>query len=87
VQRALSLGEWKTLAYIKSTEKELTVFGLTRKRNKIISMPKIDPNISQEEILQKILKTRQLIEKALGCDIRQYCFPKPIQTLPSYMSD
>jgi len=85
VQRSLDLGEWKTLAYIKSTDKELIVFGLTKNRNKVISMPIMDRNISLKELLRMILKTRELIEKALNCDIRQYCFPEPIKPLSSFM--
>ena len=85
IQGAIDIGNWKTLAYIKSTESGLIVFGLTKRRTKIISMPKTDPNLPLEELLQRILETRQLIEKALGCDIRQHCFPEPIKTLPSFM--
>lgn len=85
IQRAINIGTWKTLAYIKSTENGLTIFGLTKRRTKTISIPKTDPNLSLEELLQRILETRQLIEKALGCDIRQYCFPEPIKTLSNFI--
>jgi len=69
---------WRTLAYAKSGDNGPIVFGFTKTRRKVLSIPEMDPGISEEELFNRLLEMRRLIEKALGCDIRQYCFPQQV---------
>jgi len=48
-------------------------------------MPEIEANLSTDEILERMLEIRALIERALGCDVRQYCFPEPIKPLTEFL--
>jgi hypothetical protein len=48
-------------------------------------MPYLE-GLSNEEMFEEILEMRRLVEKALGCDIRQYCFPEKIVPLAKFFS-
>jgi hypothetical protein len=76
IEGAVELDRWQTIAYVKSTKSEMFIFGLTRLRSKNITMPQIEEEISAGKLLERILEMRNIIEKSLGCDIRQYCFPE-----------
>jgi len=56
---------------------------MARNRRKQLSMPYLG-DLSNEEMFQEILEMRKLIEKALGCDVRQYCFPEKIQLITHF---
>jgi len=77
IEGAVELEKWKTIAYVKSTDTEMFIFGLTKTRSKMISMPYIE-DISMENLLKRILQMRQIVEKSLGCDVREYCFPEKV---------
>lgn len=74
IEGAIDLGKWRTIAYVKPNNQGMFVFGLTRRRNKQISMPLIDVHLSMDKLHERILNIRSLVEGALGCDVRQYCF-------------
>lgn len=80
IEESIDTKKWKNIVYVKSSVKEMFVFGLTRYRRKQIFMPWIEINYSLDNIFEKILKTRDIIEKALGNEIRQYCFPEQLLT-------
>jgi len=63
---------------VKSSESGMFVFGLTKLRSKIISMPQVERDLPMEDLLERILQMRYIVEKSLGCDIRQYVFPEQI---------
>ena len=48
-------------------------------------MPYFD-NLSNDEMFEEILEMRKLVENALGCDIRQYCFPEKIRPLSEFLN-
>ena len=75
VRDSLDSGEWKTIAYVKSRREGMFVFGMTKTRNKVITMPQTDTSFPIEELFERIKEMRRIVEKALGVDIRQYCFP------------
>ena len=81
IEGAIDLGSWRTIAYVRSDEQAMFIFGLTRRRSKQISMPEMDSGLSTDELLERILEMRELVEKALGCDVRQYCFPERMTPL------
>ena len=83
IQGAVELERWKTIAYVKSGDSNIFIFGLTRLRSKIITMPYVEEDLSMENLLERILQMRRIIENSLGCDIRQYCFPE--QVLSTFM--
>jgi hypothetical protein len=76
IEGAVELDRWQTIAYVRSSKTDVFIFGLTKRRSKNITMPQIEENLSKEKLLERILQMRKIIEKALGCDIRQYCFPE-----------
>jgi hypothetical protein len=78
IEGAVELERWKTIAYVKSSDTGMFIFGLTRLRSRMIKMPYIDEDISMEKLLARILQMREIVEKALGCDVRSYCFPEQI---------
>ena len=78
IEGAVELERWKTIAYVKSSDAGMFIFGLTRLRSRIIKMPYMEEDISMEDLLTRILQMRQIVEKSLGCDIRTYCFPEQI---------
>jgi hypothetical protein len=84
IEGAIDLGAWKTIAYVKSRDQGMFIFGLTRRRSKQINMPEIDADLSMDELFSRILELRTLVEKALGCDLRQYCFPEKVTTLAKF---
>jgi hypothetical protein len=85
IEGAIDVGTWRTILYVRSTEQGVLVFGLTKKRSKQISMPEIKADLSPDELLERIMEVRALVEKALGCDVRQYCFPEPVKTLSEFL--
>jgi len=85
IEGAIDLGTWRTILYVRMAEQGALVFGLTKKRSKQISMPEIEADLPPNELLERILEVRALIEKALGCEVRQYCFPEPVKTLSQFM--
>jgi len=78
MESAVELNTWRTVAYVKSSKSGMFVFGLTKRFKKGLSMPGIDPSLPVEELFNRILEMRHLMEKALGCDVRQYCFPQHV---------
>lgn len=86
IEGAIDLGTWKAIAYVRSGEHGMFIFGLTKRRSKQISMPEIEADLSTDELLERILEMRTLIERALGCEVRQYCFPEPIKPLTQFMN-
>lgn len=85
VQDSIDSGKWKTIRYTKSSAQTMDIFGLTRTRRNEIALP-MDKDISPEDSLERILALSLLIEKALGTDIRQNCFPHASTTLSKYFS-
>jgi len=83
IEGAVEFERWKTIAYVKSGDTGIFIFGLTKNRSKMISMPYIEEDISIENLLNRILQMRQIVEKSLGCDVREYCFPE--QVLSTFM--
>jgi len=78
IEGAVELERWKTIAYVKSSNNGMFIFGLTRLRSRMIKMPYIEEDISMENLLTRILQMRRIVEKSLGCDVRAYCFPEQI---------
>jgi len=68
------IGKWKTLAYRKSEKDKQSTFWISKSRRKQISL-ELD-FLQIEELFDKILEMRTMIEKAIECDIRRYCFPQ-----------
>ena len=50
-------------------------------------MPETEADLSTDELLERILEMRNLVEKALGCDVRKYCFPEPEASLTRFLRD
>ena len=84
IEGAIDLGKWRTIAYVRRGEKGMFIFGLTRRRSKQISMPYLEEDLSMDELLERIIEMRRLVEKALGCDVRQYCFPERVTPLTKF---
>jgi len=85
IEGAIDLGIWKTIAYVRSHDNDMFVFGLTRRHGKQINIPKMEDDLSTDDLLERILEMKDLIEKALGCDIREYCFPEQVKSLTRYL--
>jgi hypothetical protein len=83
IKNSIDLGKWDTIAYKKRRDGRYFIFGITKVRKKNITMPKMG-DLPQKELYQNILDMRRLIEKALGCDIRQYCFPDNIRPITQF---
>ena len=83
IRNSIDLGRWKTIAFVKSREGKHFVFGMSKQRRKQLTMPYLG-DLSNEELFEEILNMRHLIEKALGCDVRQYCFPEKIQPITHF---
>ena len=73
------------MAYVRSSKDGVFVFGLTRRRNKQISMPYVGADLTMDNLLDRILEMRRILERALECDIRQYCFPERIAPLKRFL--
>jgi len=83
IKESIDLGDWETVAYVRFRDDRPFIFGMTRKFNKQIKMPKFG-ELSNEELFEEIMGMRRMIEKALECDVRQYCFPeKSLRTIIS----
>ena len=85
IEGAIDLGVWRAVAYVRSSKDGVFVFGLTRRRNKQISMPYVGADLTMDNLLDRILEMRRILERALGCDIRQYCFPERIAPLKRFL--
>ena len=85
LEGALERGEWRTVAYVKSGKEGIFVFGMTRRFRKSISIPESGVELTPAQLYEKILEIRELIEKALGCSIREYRFPERISTLSKFV--
>lgn len=85
LEGALERNEWKTVAYVKSSKDGIFIFGMTRRFRKSISIPEFGVDLTPVQLFEKILEIRELIEKALGCGIREYRFPEPISTLSKFV--
>ncbi len=83
IRNSIDMGKWKTIAFVKSREDRHFVFGMSRQRRKQLTMPYLG-DLNNEELLVEILNMRHLIEKALGCDVRQYCFPEKITPITKF---
>jgi hypothetical protein len=83
MKNSIDLGKWSTVAYVKERAGRHFVFGMTKSRKKMISMPELG-DLPKEELFNSILEMRRLIEKALGCDVRQYCFPENISPITRF---
>lgn len=77
VRNSIDIGKWTTIALVKSKNGRPVIFGMSKNRKKQLSMPYLG-DLSNEEMFAEIIEMRKLVEKALGCDIRQYCFPEKI---------
>lgn len=87
IEGSLDSERWNTIAYVKSRADGKFIFGLTRRMKKFVSIPETGEK-TPNETFKEILRIKELFEKALGMDIRQYLFPEPISTLHSFiMSD
>ncbi|MCD6535742.1 MAG: hypothetical protein J7K49_01750 [Thaumarchaeota archaeon] len=86
IERTIDLGKWRTIAYVGKGEKGIFVFGLTKRRNKQISIPHLEEDLLANELFERIIKIRKLVEKALGCDVRQYCFPERVMSLSDFLT-
>lgn len=85
IEGAIDLGRWRTIAYVRPSDGGMFVFGLTRRRSKQISLPQIEEGLNKDELLERIVQIRSLLESALGCDVRQYCFPEPVTPLTQFL--
>lgn len=83
IRNSIDLGRWKTIAFVKSREGKHFVFGMSKQRRKQLTMPYLS-DLNNEELFEEILNMRRLIEKALGCDVRQYCFPEKITPITHF---
>jgi len=83
IRDAIDLDKWKNVAYVDSKADEVFIFGLSRKFRKRISIPYIKET-SSERIYSKILEVREIIEQALGENIRRVCFPEQIKILDEF---
>lgn len=86
IRNSIDLGRWKTVAFVKSREGKHFVFGMSKQRRKQLTMPYLS-NLNNEELFEEILNMRHLIEKALGCDVRQYCFPEKITPITHFLNN
>lgn len=83
IRDSIDIGKWNTIAFVKSKNGRPMVFGMSKSRKKQLSMPFLG-DMSYKEMFEEILEMRRVVEKALGCDIRQYCFPEKITTISSF---
>ncbi|MBI4258116.1 MAG: hypothetical protein HY619_04100 [Thaumarchaeota archaeon] len=85
LEGALESDKWSALAYVRSKEEGMFVFGLTKKRRRTISLP-LGENFEPEQVLHTAIEMREMLERTLGQDIRQCLFPEPITTLTNFKS-
>jgi len=83
IKNSIDLGKWDTIAFVKSKNGRPLVFGMSKKRKKQLSIPYLG-DLSYDEMFQEILEMRTLIEKALGKNIRQECFPEKIKPITQF---
>jgi len=83
IKNSIDIGKWNTIAFVKFKDGRPLIFGMSRNRKKQLSMPYIG-DLSCEEMFAEIIEMRKLLEKALGCDIRQYCFPDKITPITHF---
>lgn len=83
IRNSIDIGKWNTIAFVKSKDGRPMVFGMSKNRKKQLSMPYLG-DLSSKEMFAEILEMRKIVEKALGCDIRQYCFPEKITPITQF---
>lgn len=85
LEESLESEKWNALAYVQSREEGMFVFGLTKKRRRTISLP-VGEEADPERLLKTAIEIREMLERGLGQNIRQYLFPEPITTLTTFAS-
>jgi len=85
IEGTIDLSKWRTIAYMKRNKKGIFVFGLTRRYRKQISIPHLEEDLSMDGLLERIIEMRKLVERALGCDVRQYCFSESVMPLTKFL--
>lgn len=48
-------------------------------------MPYVGADLTMDNLLDRILEMCRILERSLGCDIRQYCFPERIAPLKKFL--
>jgi len=48
-------------------------------------MPYVGADLTMDNLLDRILEICRILERSLGCDIRQYCFPERIAPLKKFL--
>ena len=86
IEGAIDFDKWRAIAYVSSNEQGMFIFGLTKRRTKQISIPYMTAKLSMDDLLERILQVRSLLEEAIGCDVRQYCFREYIPPLTQFLN-
>lgn len=77
IQDSLSKNRWKTVAFRRMIGDSVEMFGLSKNRIREISLP-LSESLTSTQLVKRIIKIRDIIERAIASDLRQHAFPEAV---------
>ncbi len=78
IRNAVELEKWATLAYAQTRDEGVFIFSITRLRPKSIGILQLEAELSYDQLFDRLIEMRRIVEYSLGTDVRGYYFPEKV---------